>query len=819
MKTVTQNFKDAQKAPSAAMVRQLWYKRRYWVESSKSYTWEANWTQLTEDKVVEVSDITWQLDIQTLNEFKTSNVTITLENLNNQWIATNPYGKFAADSTSPIWGYYPNWTKFQIRAGLNFVAVGSTTQTTEVVNIFTGLATEYTLDSSTGAMQINLTGEESLLIGANAESVSTAVTNETLTGSADGSNKVFTTAHNAVGIITEVSDNGIAKRAGADYSLSQLNDPNNPGKITFVAAPTSGHTIRGSYIYWKTSQKFEDLVTALLNQAGIPGGNQQVTPVTFPSSVINTHTWQTQSDWNGGSLTAIDSTAVPNSIKFLYAAAQTWNDSTSGWTASTSTGPTFSSDGTGIFFTGTTGELLEYRASTNTVGEWQWSFQNSTSGSNQVNQITVWFMANINNGTNGIPTQGYGLSYADISTTQFQINLLVANGVGGDTVVGTAYTGTRDTKTHSVRVRRLPSGAFTVYLDGVSIITGIDSTWTASTYLYYYFTPFSGTPKFYFTSGSAGAPPGTTGIGTWISAAVDFGATPTAWTSLLHSETLNSGVVTYYTATSADNITYDAYVVLPGNQVPGSTIRRYVKVKIVIDIALGDPVVSSASIGATTSSTTITMANFTGMTCYEAITALANFANYEFGFDASENFFFRPKNTGNTSTFTLTESDFNMRVVSMVNGYDRVFSKIRATYAGYLKDISDDGQTSFGPVNRFGYSLQTVDGGNILVSADADVATGMASTFFNYYRLPRRRVKVQCLILPQFDISDVITCSFQDLFPTRWVIGDSSTYVGDTSKSLYGSQEQVLAPMISKIVGLRIDTNNWLTEIDLEEVI
>jgi hypothetical protein len=25
--------------------------------------------------------------------------------------------------------------------------------------------------------------------------------------------------------------------------------------------------------------------------------------------------------------------------------------------------------------------------------------------------------------------------------------------------------------------------------------------------------------------------------------------------------------------------------------------------------------------------------------------------------------------------------------------------------------------------------------------------------------------------------------------------------------------------MISKIVGLRIDTNNWLTEIDLEEVI
>ena len=44
-------------------------------------------------------------------------------------------------------------------------------------------------------------------------------------GTGNGSNKDFTTAQPGVGIIVEVSLNGLKKKAGTDYTVSQMNDP------------------------------------------------------------------------------------------------------------------------------------------------------------------------------------------------------------------------------------------------------------------------------------------------------------------------------------------------------------------------------------------------------------------------------------------------------------------------------------------------------------------------------------------------------------------------------------------------------------------
>lgn len=849
MKTVTQNFLDAQKQPSPVYVRQLWYKRRYWVESSKTYVWETNWTQYTEDKVVDVSDITWQLDIQTLNEFKTSNVTVTLDNLRNQWNPENPYGMFLKDAGSPSYGYEAYWTKFQIRAGLQF----GSTETTEVVPVFTGVATDYNVDSETGAMQITLTGEEALLIGANAEAVSTTVTNETLTGTVNGSNTIFTTAHNGVGIFTDISDNGTSKRQGTDVTLSQLNDPSNPGKVTFLVAPAAGHTIRGSYIYWNASQKFETLVTSLLNQAGIPGGNQQVSPVIFASNIINTHTWQTTADWAvGTSLTAIDTTTLPNSIKVDFnnssgqAVATGYGGSLSHWTQA-HTGTAFwleSPAGVDIEFTGgsvngvtTYGSL--YASQGNSVGGWRFSSTAANAGNMNANfAIYYFFMASSISTANGVNTGTLGYSIGlNIAGNRNKISLLKHSNSSGDptanaTVLGT-YTPAVDTNTHDYVIVRYPSGRMIVYYDGVSIIDTTDTTYTAAGFVCLYLispdrNAGGGLNNHDFGilgSGSFGETiyfPANTITGTWISGAVDFGSTPNAWTQFLHSETLNGGTVSYFTASSADNITYDSFLAVPSNGQIASTLRRYLKVKAILVSTTAsnqDPTTSTITVGSITASTVITLANFTGMTCYDAITALANFANYEFGFDASENFFFRPKSSGSSAVFSFTESDFGLRVVQKVPGYDRVYSKIRATYAGYIKDITDDGLMYLDPLPRFGYNLLDINGGNILISSDADVATGIAGSFFAYYRLPRRRVKIQTRILQQLDISDVVNATFQDLQPTRWYVGDTSTYIGDSSKTLYGPDEQVLPPLNMKVVGMRINTNDWLTEFDLEEVI
>lgn len=824
MKTVTAAFTDTLKAPSTPFVRQVYYKRRYWVESSKAYTWESNWTLLSEDKVAGCSQITWQLDIQTLNQFQTANITLKLENLQNQWRGDNPYGKFAKDSTSPVYGYYPYWTKFQIRAG-----VIESDHTTETVPVFTGVATEFNYDTVSGTVQVTVSGEESLLINANAEAVSTTVTNETLTGTVNGTNKVFTTAQSGVGIITEVSDNGITKRQGADYTISNLNTPATVATITFAAAPSSGHTIRGSYIYWKANQKFEDLVTSLLNQAGIPGGSQHVSPVLFPSNVINTHVWNTQSLWQGGSsLTAIDTTSIPNSIEYQYTTAQTWNNATTGWTSS---GGTFGADSTGLKFDYSGGAYpYAYRAQTNVYGDWSVSFLLASpgSGSDYV-AINVGIIIGSVVGTNNhwanslvIFCQAFANHAGDF------VSLRTTDGSGN---FGTGFASANQTitfgATHTIRVRRRPTALHHMdfYYDGTLLFTADDNSFnpaqpTASNDFGYFVTSSSASPPTtYFTVNGVSTPTTTDGLATWISDAVDFSSTPTAWTQYLKSDTLNGGTVTYYTASSGDNITYDAYVAVPANGVVASTLRRYLKTKAVIDITSGDPSVASITVGAITTSTGVTLANFTGMSCYDAITALGKFANYEFGFAPDESFYFRPKAVTKSAVMAIDQTLFNLTLDQVVNGYDRVYSAVRATYAGYIKDIVDDGLNYAGPLVTQGFIRIAIDGGNILVSADADVATGVAGSFFNYFKYPRRRVKVTTKIIPQLDLSDVIQVTLSDNLLKGWYVGDTSVVLGDATLAHYGGEEQVVYGLIMKVIGVRIDTDNWLMQMDLEEVL
>ena len=102
MKTVTDAFLLAAKAPKTEIVRTVSYKRRYWDETTKTYKWESSWTELASSSIVNFSAINWQLDSEQLNIFKTSNLTIDVDNQENQWRFDNPSGMFSPDSTSPL---------------------------------------------------------------------------------------------------------------------------------------------------------------------------------------------------------------------------------------------------------------------------------------------------------------------------------------------------------------------------------------------------------------------------------------------------------------------------------------------------------------------------------------------------------------------------------------------------------------------------------------------------------------------------------------------------------------------------------------------
>ena len=218
MKGVSSAFKLALDKGSVKPVNEVSYKRRVWDAAAKTYGWETNWTVIAQSDVQQISSVTAALDSDQLNEFKVSNLTLTLKNNRNVWREDNPFGKFARDAASPNFPYNPYWTKFRVRVG---VPLPDTT--TEYATMFTGVATEFTFQSGDMA-QITVQGLESILIAANAEDVSTTVTEENA-GTGNGSNKDFTTANPGVGIIDEVSLNGIEKQAGTDYDVSQLDEP------------------------------------------------------------------------------------------------------------------------------------------------------------------------------------------------------------------------------------------------------------------------------------------------------------------------------------------------------------------------------------------------------------------------------------------------------------------------------------------------------------------------------------------------------------------------------------------------------------------
>ncbi len=1166
MKTVTQDFKDVQTSVAPACQRRVYFKRRYWVESSKSYTWESGWTQLAPEKVQSVSSINWQLDTQNLNEFKLSNVTLIVDNLHNQWKADNPYGYFGGDAASPR-GYESFWMKFKVAAGVNYLD-----DTEELVTLFTGLATEYTQDSVSGGMQISLHGLEALLENADAERVSTLVTEETI-GTGDGSTKDFTTAHTGVGVVDLVSVAGATKKAGVDFNLGQFNDTTVGAKISFVAAPASG-TIRCSYRYWKTNQLFEDLVKSLLTEAGVASLDQQVNPVLFPNKIINKHLFDTQVEWVAGTKTAIDTDTLVDSIKIDFGDATqsrsstTYGTATTGWTtygssqvtsnaydttaefdAGTKTvidssGNTLKPDytnvlasnsirsnlwdsgqlgnwatfgttngdsssfgglwsqnpGNGVYFLNSfhnqgKGWARRSAPSTLAAGRWKFAFR-SDSGNPGACQMWYYFMFN-NSGTlgtddfyngysvaldmndnwtsgtiylrkhtgsstgsasvigsasvsqsaaastpivivrtpagqflvyfggslkinvvdttytsgtqvglrfeggfSGTGAEGVGfrgddgnnyfpasslagswssasldltaapyswqafartespnggsISYytrtsddnvsfdswvavvgdtigsafrryiqvrVDMSTTltsnqnPFVSSVLIGGNISSDWTapsskltytpataatsgwiyrtlfkgsgrwdcsvkesastsatttwfhfmfqsVGTlgvqnffngysvkilwsGSSGTlkfirndsstigtevelgsssiaRDaTVSHAIEVVRYPSGRFLIYFDSVLKFDVTDTTYTTGNYIGFHIDA-SNLNSVRFGDSTLYVPPDTI-TATWESGAIDESSTPDAWSPIEYAQILNGGASNFYTKTSADNITYESYQLVPVSLAIPSTLHRYIKLR--VDLIANttendDPTLSSYGSGSVTTSTRITLANFTGLSCYAAIQELATFANYEWGFTPDEKFFFRSKIVSVTPVMELDQDTFLMQLKSVNNGFSNIYSTIRAVYGAYQTDVTDDALNYLGPIARFGRQRLEIDGGDILISADADVATGVAGAFFNYYKRARRRFKVDSKFVPQLDLSDTISASFLDNYPSKlWSLGDTTVYLGQLDINLFGSPEQTLSETIAKVVGMRIDTEAWTTELDLEEVL
>jgi hypothetical protein len=253
------------------------------------------------------------------------------------------------------------------------------------------------------------------------------------------------------------------------------------------------------------------------------------------------------------------------------------------------------------------------------------------------------------------------------------------------------------------------------------------------------------------------------------------------------------GTVVISTRTSTNGSNWDSWVAVSSDGTINSTLHRYVQIKVEMTMpssSHNEPYVSYIKLNYTKLTTTIKLANFTDKTCYQAIQSLGAFANYEWGFKEDETFFFREKDVSQTVDVVL---DYGINLISFETtnaGHDQVYSEVQATFGNYDVVFGDPG-TQTGPLKRFGRKRLTVDGGDILISPDTDVATGIASGMYDTVKDVRRIFTAKVKIMQWIDLSDTVSVTWGTEF----------------------------SGLLCKVTGVRHDTEEMTTTLDLQEIV
>ena len=801
MKSPTQSFLDKINSDSYVANAEVSYKRRYWDQSTSAYVWEGSWTTISKDEISSLTPITAKLDTAQLNEFKISNIVLNLRDRFGKWMDQNVSGIFGPDASSSN-GYEAYWTKFRVRYSVELSA-----GTTEELAMFVGVATDFNYDGMSQLMTIRVDGLESLLQSANAENVSTSVTAKNI-GTGDNIEVNFTTSNNGVGIIEEVSLDGIEKKPGKDFSISQLNDPDVPAKITFVTAPGSSVVVRCSYKYWKQDQRIEDLVSDLLDEAGIATGDQVISEVVFNSIISSIFTQTDSSDFGAGTNTDIQVNANDFKFEFQNLAPlgnkETFEDFASivDWTDN-STGGTRTIVSGNLECTGN-GTDIE-KASDRVIGGWQLLYRFDGATNNP--SIKIHFLDN----------SGSGSYYVLIAPGQPTIKLF--DSASGE--IGSAtYSSTLNT-THILDITRYPTGRMRVRDSAfpLSTIDVTDTTFTNCNRIRIECDADINTIRF-----DSLTYPKATIDATHVSQTLDaLIATPASWGRLLESATANGATITRSTRSSDDAVVWDSYVTANPNFGINSSLKRYLQVRYQISIDTTqnqDPIVEQYQAEYRTYATKIKLANFTNKTVYQAIKDFGKFSDFEFGFNEIEKFFFRSKDA-NTTIDDIIKRGENLLTLSQTSrGYDRTYSEVIANYGSFQSKARVTPDFKEAPTARFSERRLSLDSSGILIDNDTDVATGIANDYLNRYRQPRRRFRAKTKILPHLDLSDTIQLLYESVNPDKlWFIGDTSVYVGQQDIHLFGAPNFMAGNVLCKIVGIRHDILNKMSDIELEEIL
>lgn len=764
-----------------------------------------------------ITPISWKLDKEGYNEWRFSNATLSFDNSKQ---------KFKQDFAS---GFFPSGTiifgsKIQIKAGaVDYLGADDTEY------IYTGFVYQdplYRPDEK--SVDIPIRGHLSDFETYTAETISTLVTEE-LIGSDSGTE--FTVANNASALLTELKKGATPATATVllpsdDFNTSDENEHDLPMKITLEQSLVPGENLYATYRYWLTDQTIEAVVAEICDTVGIAAAERIIAPAIFSTDAESTFSQTDKTDFdlgtyeNAETLEDADGVTIKETFLSDNLISPSWD--------------VVSGAASDFIFAGTDATSVQLKDSrppgTYTVrtpsatatGTWFFYLL--------INSIPIDFHF-ISDTGNPATSSGYALRAGG----NFLYILRYDNGT--PSIIWTSKFEQKSDLRNEFKISRDADGNINIFVkywksgqahELLKVVKAANDT-AHSTAGYLIISAVNPPPGIYLVYGIAESTMIQTDYGgyypeaSYTTPTIDGTASLTKWGKIFSSIVIPAGTtIAVLYAESDDDITYSTFMEIESTGNLPAT-KRYIKLKwAVTSTGSNTPTLAEWSAKYYTTTVTIPVVNLTGLNCYTALVKLAEMVSYEIGFDGSDVFFFRPRNSTIASVGELTEK--NVASIDYASdGLDRIYNRVNVDYGDYTKTVDSDTEAEAQPnsLKKYGLKEYTISSSQLLPAAHVNIAVAVAPTVYAFTKDLRRRATVTTKFFVQYELGDRLTVNIPDNLFKLWKWGDTSVAFGDKDIVYYNvaflGQVFSLYGVDMRIEGIEFDLENWTVKYDLVE--
>lgn len=669
--------------------------------------WEATEITIT-DEVFDLGELNWDWDSQGFGSFRISNLRMEVDNKDRRWDA----------SSSRFSGFLFYNSKIRIEAGLTL-----SDGTVETFTMFSGVIIDHDERDDVPRLILTVSANEGRFASEIARKAGITETN-ILVGTGDGATLTFTFSHFAVGIVTEVRVNGVAKVPFTDYTLTFLNLKGTAAKITFTVAPPAGHAIRADYIRWKTDQRIDEVVQDLIALFT----DIQIDKIQVPSF---------------GAVTTIQV------HRNKYSEFISWDRQTRVLSGSSSNNLL---------------DVIETPPASN-LGEVDLHrFTNFNFGVQGSNFKVV---ASVLQGDNAFIDDWFAFYEIDLGTAfqrlidnSFLTSLGKFFGVQTGTTV--AYYAKFFTTLAQMQADTFPASPFTT--QGYSAFTnGSDlGSFAGNNFRYMRFL-IAGKISNGDTVSALRLPAAI------VSETFDLGEGFVSWDKFILAESLAGGQIDQFVISPTGEASPLESDVDGSDNIVTAWLRRTVQGVVILSSSIDStPLFNDSLMEGQTKVTKISVANHGNLTVFEAMKQLALIGNSIFGFTAAGKFFFKDRSPTGSSVYTF-DGTKEYHVTNFGLDFAGVYNRIIGIFGNFQKEANYSTESEASPTSetRFGarvLDLQQVLGQPILYLNEEDAALAEALVKFLFAKLkePKRKTTVNARAVPHLEIGDKVTFDMQD---------------------------------------------------------